>query len=123
MFIVSVQNVDGTTVLKCRGRLVRGEEKRLLCAAVQLSGNVTVEMSGVEAIDAAGIGLLVSLQAAGVYLTVLNPSRHVRTVLRLTGLDSVVQVCDRNLPDELVPGQAVAAPFPPLAVESVPLAS
>lgn len=122
MLTVSTEMLNGTAILKCRGRMVRGEEKSLLCAAVHLPENVIVEMSGVEAIDAAGIGLLVSLQAAGVYLTVLNPSRHVRTVLRLTGLETVVPVCDQ-LADEFVAGRAAAAPIPPQVAESVPLAS
>jgi len=87
---VSVQKLNDIVILKCRGRIVRGEERGLLCAAVRVADRVILDMSGVEAIDAAGIGLLVSLQASGVYLTLLSPSRHVRTVLRLTELDSIL---------------------------------
>jgi len=87
---VSVQKVNDIAILKCRGRIVRGEEKSVLCAAIRASEQVVLDMSAVEAIDAAGIGMLVSLQAAGVYVTLLNPSRHVRTVLRLTELDSIL---------------------------------
>jgi len=41
----------------------------LLCAVIQQHGrDIIVDLSGVTAIDAAGIGALVSLQAAGTYL-------------------------------------------------------
>jgi anti-anti-sigma regulatory factor len=45
--------------------------------------------------DAAGIGLLVSLQAAGVYLRILNPTKQVLDLLRLTEVDSVVEIQER----------------------------
>ena len=94
MLTVSIQKMNDVTILKCRGRIVRGDEKNLLCSAMRSTDRVMIEMSEVEAIDAAGIGMLVSLQAAGVYLTLLNPSRHVRTVLRLTELDSILPTAE-----------------------------
>jgi anti-anti-sigma regulatory factor len=45
---------------------------------------VTLDLTGVDAIDAAGIGCLVSLQASGIYLTLLNPTEQVREVLKVT---------------------------------------
>jgi len=58
-----------------------------LCAAVQQQGrDVILDLRKVDAIDAAGIGALVSLQAAGIYLKLMAPSEHVREILRLTKL-------------------------------------
>jgi anti-anti-sigma factor len=105
-----VQNFRHATVLKCQGRLVRGEETSLLCAAVRVSETAILDMSGIEAVDAAGIGVLVSLQAAGVYLTLLNPSESVRNVLCLTGVDSIFAIA-KSLNEALAPAPINAAPF------------
>jgi anti-anti-sigma factor len=93
MLTVTSHIVADTVILGCRGRLVRGEESSLLCAAVRHHGrDVVLDLAGVTAIDAAGIGALVSLQAAGIYLKLANPTEPVRTVLRLTGLDRVFEI-------------------------------
>jgi len=92
---VNVETVGGAVILRCQGRIVRGDETPILCAAVQQRGwNVVLDLSGVEAIDAAGVGALVSLQAAGIYLKLLNPSKQVREVLTLTKLDSIFEVSE-----------------------------
>ena len=95
MLTVTVENTADRVVLHCRGRIVLGEESALLCAAVQHYGkDIAVDLEGVSAIDAAGIGALVSLQAAGIYLKLMNPTEPVRAVLRLTGLESMFEVCE-----------------------------
>ncbi len=91
MLKVSVNHVGNAAILKCEGRIVRGEESRLLCSAIG-SSEAILDLSGVDAIDAAGVGMLISLQAAGVYLTLLNPNESVSAVLQLTGLDSVFDI-------------------------------
>ncbi len=91
MLKVSVNHVCNAAILKCEGRIVRSEESRLLCAAVG-STEAILDLSAVDAIDAAGVGMLVSLQAAGVYVTLLNPKESVSAVLQLTGLDTVFDI-------------------------------
>ena len=92
MLTVTVQDLGDQVVLRCVGSIVRGEETAILCAAVQqASRDLTLDLSGVDAIDAAGVGALVSLQAAGVYLRLIRPTKQVREVLRLTHLDSVFE--------------------------------
>jgi anti-anti-sigma regulatory factor len=82
---ITVQNFGEVAIVRCQGRIVRGDETALLCAAVQQHGrNVILDFRRVDAIDAAGIDVLVSLQAAGVYLTLMNPTEQVHHVLRLT---------------------------------------
>src|SRR5215475_759303 len=97
MLTVTTQTVADTVILHCRGRLVRGEESALLCAAVRHHGrDVVLDLAEVNAIDAAGIGALVSLQAAGVYLKLMNPTEAVREVLRLTGMESVFEIGEQS---------------------------
>jgi anti-anti-sigma regulatory factor len=43
-------------------------------------------------VDAAGIGALVSLQAAGVYLTLMNPTEQVKEIFKATRLDSIFEI-------------------------------
>ena len=101
MITVTTHHTAETVILRCHGRLVRGEESSLLCAAVQEHGkDVVVDLEGVTAIDAAGIGALLSLQAAGIYLKLMNPTEPVRAALTLTGLEKVFEViCERSSED------------------------
>ena len=113
MLTLTVRDLADLVVLRCQGRIVRGEESALLCAAIRHYGeDVILDLGGVSAIDAAGIGALVSLQAAGIYLKLMNPTEPVRTVLRLTGMDSLFEICD---------DQSLAEPRPQRAPEMVPL--
>lgn len=113
MLTVTVHNLPNGVVLRCQGRIVRGEECALLCAAVRQRGqDIVLDLADVTAIDAAGIGALVSLQAAGVYVRLMNPAEPVRAVLKLTGLASVFEICS---------GQSLAEPRLQPVVEPAPL--
>jgi anti-anti-sigma factor len=102
MLTVTVKDSDDGVVLYCQGRIVRGDETAILCAAVRQKGrNVNLDLTGVDAIDAAGIGSLVSLQASGIYLKLLNPSAQVREALRVTELDSIFEISDSPVIDEI----------------------
>jgi anti-anti-sigma factor len=103
MLTVTVKESDDGVVLQCQGRIVRGDETAVLCAAVRHEGrNVTLDLTGVDAIDAAGIGGLVSLQASGIYLTLLNPTEQVREVLKVTRLESVFEIREARAVEELI---------------------
>jgi anti-anti-sigma factor len=108
MLTVSVQNLGDEVILRCQGRIVRGDETTILCSAVQQDGrNVILDLKEVDTLDAAGIGALVSLQAAGIYLKLSNPSEQVRQVLSVTGLDSVFELCKSpSLEDANEPARA-----------------
>ncbi len=67
---------------------------------------MTLDLTGVDAIDAAGIGSLVSLQASGIYLQLLNPSAQVREALRVTELDSIFEISDSRATEEIREGIA-----------------
>ena len=95
---VTVESARGVVTVRCQGRLVRGQETALLCGVIQQHGrDIILDLSGVTAIDAAGIGALVSLQVAGTYLRLVGPSFAVRQVLRLTSLDSVFEISELSL--------------------------
>src|SRR5882762_2660147 len=110
MLTVTVQTPGDVPVLRCAGRIVRGDETALICAAVQLPArNIILDLTEVEAIDAAGIGLLVTLQAAGFYLTLMNPTAHVRDTLRVTKLDTIFEITGVLSPEAQVEGIPVNA--------------
>ena len=93
MLHVTVEDLGSNVILHCAGRIVRGHETAILCGAVRHAGkNITLDLSRVEAIDAAGVGALISLQAAGIYVLLLNPTKAVREVLKITGLESVFEI-------------------------------
>src|SRR6202140_1278910 len=103
MLTVTVKDSDDGVVLQWQGRIVRGDETAILCAAVRQEGrNVTLDLTGVDVIDAAGIGCLVSLQASGIYLTLLNPTEQVREVLRVTQLESIFEIRESRAAQELI---------------------
>jgi anti-anti-sigma factor len=76
--------------------LVRGNEQELLAWLSPLvrRHSVTLDMSPVERIDAAGIAVLISLHAsahqAGHCFKVVNLSPHVAEILSLVGLERIL---------------------------------
>lgn len=102
MLTVTLENLRDVVILRCAGKIVWGQETVLLCVAIrQHRRNIILDLSRVDAIDAAGIGVLVSLQAAGVYLKLMNPTRHVREILSLAKLDSIFEICESESSDEV----------------------
>jgi anti-anti-sigma factor len=98
-----IENARGVVTVRCYGRLVYGRECALFCAAVtHHRRDIIVDLSGVTSIDAAGIGVLVSLQAAGNRLRVVDASVTVRQVLRLTNLDSAFDISDSGCGKEAI---------------------
>lgn len=91
-------NSPQATVLRCSGRIVRGDGADDLLRAVmaQEQRYIQIDLSGVNAIDARGLGVLVALErwargtARNIQLT--NPSLRVREALESTGLNSVLHI-------------------------------
>lgn len=93
----------GVTVLDLSGRLVYGEEARELRRLVKqlLAEKKTRLVSNLEKvnfIDSVGVGTLISCftsaKAIGGDFKLLNPSRQVAEVLRITTLGKVLEVFD-----------------------------
>jgi anti-anti-sigma factor len=108
MLKVNAEENEQGVVLHCNGALVRGEETNLLCTAVGHYGQtVVLDLAQVNTIDAGGVGALIALQTAGVYLTLENPTKAVREVLQVTGMDSVFEIREFPAP----PGPFVEGVF------------
>ena len=97
---LEVRNCGDVIVIHCQGRIVYGDEARSLSQMVgeflQHGSKVVLDLSGVNSIDSAGIGGLVSLhtrahsQKADVKYA--SPSPLVRDLLGLTNVDSVLEI-------------------------------
>jgi len=93
---ITFESARRVVSVRCRGRLVYGLESALFGAAVPHYRRdiIIVDLSGITAIDAAGLGGLLALRAAGTYLRLVDPSETVLQVLRLTNLDSVFDISE-----------------------------
>jgi anti-anti-sigma factor len=99
MLTIEVDKSGDVAVVKCVGRLVRGEEVRTLRQAVVSEADTRVimlDLSDVEALDAGGLAALISLRQwareRNVQLKLVNPSHFVQEVLTRTRLDSIFDI-------------------------------
>jgi anti-sigma B factor antagonist len=101
---------SGVTLLRATGRLNFPEVDRLRQQFASLvdSGAVrmAVDLSGVEAIDSAGVGVLISglkaARSAGGDLRLVAPSMVVVKVLEMMNLDKLLTM--HSSPEEAFPG-------------------
>jgi anti-anti-sigma factor len=95
MLTISSERIGDAVTLHCKGRIALGEETAILCVALgQKVPSLVLDLAEVDLIDTGGLGALVSLQAAGVYLKLMNPAKQVKEMLRLTRLDSIFELGD-----------------------------
>ena len=96
---IKFERTSDVAVVRCGGRLVRGEALNFLKDAVtSLSGLrvIVLDLSEVEMLDGGGLGILVFLhkwtRSAGIQLKLVNPSSLVLEMLTRTKLTSVLHV-------------------------------
>jgi len=96
---IKFEQTSDVAVVRCGGRLVRGEAPHFLKDAVtSLSGLrvIVLDLSEVEMLDGGGLGMLVFLhkwtRATGIQLMLVNPSSFVLEMLTRTRLTSVLHV-------------------------------
>ena len=98
MLRIDIHAVHPNVTLRCSGRIVLGlEAETLRCMATSRTENcLALDLSGIRALDAAGLGLLVELQCWANHrkkaLKIVDPSQCVRKLIALTNLQSVLQV-------------------------------
>jgi anti-anti-sigma factor len=99
MLTIDVEKSGDVVVVRCGGRIVRGEEVRTLRNAVvseKESRVVVLDLSDVETLDAGGLTTLLSLhqwaRSRNVQLKLVNPSHFVREMLVRTNLDRVFDI-------------------------------
>ncbi|MBZ5718996.1 MAG: STAS domain-containing protein [Acidobacteriia bacterium] len=107
MLTLDVEKTGDVVVVRCFGRIVRGDAVGTLRNAVVSERDtriVVLDLSDVETIDAGGLTALVSLhhwtRARGIQLKLVNPSHFVLETLQRTGLDHIFDIS--SLHDALV---------------------
>ena len=91
---------EDVTVVRCKGRIAYGAEATALFGEIAelapQTRRVVIDLSGVELIDAAGLGTLISValtaQASQCSVTLAAPGTFIRQLLELTKLTSVFEV-------------------------------
>jgi anti-anti-sigma factor len=84
--------------LRCSGRIVQGDGADDLLRAVMSQDKriIKIDLSGVNAIDAGGLGVLVRLERwakeGNRTIELINPRKRVREALDTTGLSAVLQI-------------------------------
>jgi anti-anti-sigma factor len=98
MLTVKSERAGEVAVIKCAGRIVRGQETTLNSAvlAQKCSRVIVLDLSEVEALDAGGLNLLVSIhrwtERNDIHLRLINPRPFVHEMLTRTHLDWVFDV-------------------------------
>jgi anti-anti-sigma factor len=115
MLRIITEGFADTAILHCFGRIVVGIEVESLKDAVAREADkrlVVVDLAGVDAIDARGLGLLVFLQtlgyALGFELEFANPTSRVGELLDLTRLDSVLEITNSETAEGKINAHATA---------------
>jgi anti-sigma B factor antagonist len=97
---LETRNCGDVVIVHCQGRIVYRDEaaalSRVVGEVLQSERKVVLDLSGVSAMDSAGIGELALLhswaQGSNANLKCAGPTPIVKTLLDLTNLDSVLEV-------------------------------
>ena len=107
MLTIDIEKTSDVAVVRCSGRIVRGEEVCTLRNAVVSERDtriVVLDLSEVESVDAGGLTALVSLHLwtcdRGIQLKLVNPSPFVHEMFERTRLNRVFAIS--SLHDALV---------------------
>lgn len=96
--IIQIDQHRNVSIVRCRGRIVSGICCEAVRSAVNLQRNqdIVLDLTAVDAIDAAGLGVLIEAmlwaRANGRPFVILNPNRQVHNAIRHTALDKVIPV-------------------------------
>jgi anti-sigma B factor antagonist len=97
---LETRNRGDVIIVHCQGRIVYRDEaaalSRVVGEVLQQARKLVLDLSGVSAMDSAGIGELALLQTwaqgKNVALKCAGPNSLIATLLELTNLDSVLEV-------------------------------
>ncbi|MBO0910701.1 MAG: STAS domain-containing protein [Acidobacteria bacterium] len=98
MLSVKCERAGDVAVVRCAGRIVRGQEAGLRNAVLEEKHArfVVLDLSEVESMDAGGLNLLVYLhrwtESNGAHLKVVDPRPFVREMLTRTRLNCVFDI-------------------------------
>jgi anti-anti-sigma factor len=99
MLTIDTEKMGNVAVVRCSGRIVRGEAVCTLRNAVVNETDtriVVLDLSEVDSLDAGGLTALLSLhhwtRSHAIQLKLVNPSHFVREMLERTRLDRVFDI-------------------------------
>lgn len=99
MFRMEVEKSGDVAIMRCSGRLVRGESAEQLQSAVMAQAGariIVLDLTDVTMVDGGGLGMLVSARQwskdNGLQLKLVNPSPIVMEVLERTHLSYLFDV-------------------------------
>jgi anti-anti-sigma factor len=98
MLSVKSERAGDVAIIKCEGRIVRGQETTLSSAVLAQSPArmIVLDLAEVESLDAGGLNLLVSLQRwserNNIHLKLANPRPFVYEMLSRTHLNWVFDI-------------------------------
>lgn len=98
MLNVHIKNLGSVAILSIQGQIVIGQTEILRNAVHSLpeTNGLILDLQSVNIIDAHGLGVLLQLRdlslARGMCFELMNVSRPLREILRITRLDSVFQI-------------------------------
>ena len=99
MLRLTIRNLGDATIFRCEGRIAFPYEETLRVAVLTHSRTrlAVLDLGEVKAIDAAGLGILVSLlawsKAAGTTLKLMNLNPRVEYLMELTHLRPLFEIC------------------------------
>jgi anti-sigma B factor antagonist len=99
MLSFTIYKLGSTTLFRCAGRFISGDGERLRDAVLNHAHAKTVvlDLAELQGIDAAGVGMLVSLhlwaQNMRIALKLMNLTPRVEEVLELTNVKAEFDVC------------------------------
>jgi anti-anti-sigma factor len=103
MLFVTAHDLPEMSILRLAGRIVQGDGSMALLDAVmsrQRKQRIVLDLAEVDTADAYGLGLLAFFHKwardNGIDFKIANARAHVRDVLALTKLDSVLEVGSLN---------------------------
>ena len=112
---IQIVSRSGVAVIRCRGRLIYGEEAaelgRIVRKVLDTNRHIVLQMADVSQIDSGGVGALGAAFMAAhnrdgeIKLAAL--SRRTAEVLRITALERLFEICSSE-------NAAIDAFFPPL---------
>ncbi|MBC8029201.1 MAG: STAS domain-containing protein [Pyrinomonadaceae bacterium] len=100
MLKVQAKNLGPVAVLRLDGQIVNGDTATLRNAVRSLSAvnAVRLDLASVTTVDAGGLGAMLELrewtQAKGIRFELMNVTKRISMLLRLTRLDSVFQIAN-----------------------------
>jgi anti-anti-sigma factor len=99
MLSLNIHNLGDVAVLQCKGRITANEGPRLRQAVLSQSPLrvAVIDLAEISAIDAAGVGMLLSLRAwasdTNTALKLMNLTPLVEEVLQVSKLRSAFEIC------------------------------